>query len=450
VKLELALAQYTDALTKLKLAKSEPSEIEILHILVTRDAIEEALSDKTQISVERLAKLLELDNFLKQQAHAIARGGKLAEWRATFHPSTEAWWWFLEPTSDEEVSDSHPLDPLFNGLSIAGLTAVGAYMANFVQLFSTGGFGLFETLGLLGQGGLILTVIRTLQSTGQDKIKNLLKKLNIPPRFHSQATLGITAMLLLATVGVNNSLPKIGELYYKEGKELYDEGLLVEAKTEYEKAAKVAPQYSNTLIALGEIYESLGDIDQAKKQYQRVLEQGDPRAFNNLGRVYMSSKDKQSDAESLLRIGLKHLAKGPKKKDPQLNYELHLNLGWVLFEQKLYDEAEKELREAAKFNDELKKDPAKKTLPLSGGLAYCLLPEVRKKVMEGRKDKTNEQPRADDEKEKLDWIDKCKKKAHPETIAQYKWFIEKGKRDLAENMDTSGVVNTKPQPSTQP
>ena len=38
MKLELALAQYTDALTNLKLAKSEPSEIEILHILVARDA----------------------------------------------------------------------------------------------------------------------------------------------------------------------------------------------------------------------------------------------------------------------------------------------------------------------------------------------------------------------------------------------------------------------------
>lgn len=58
MKLELALAQYTDALTNLKLAKSEPSEIEILHILVARDAIEEALSEKTQLSVESLAKLL--------------------------------------------------------------------------------------------------------------------------------------------------------------------------------------------------------------------------------------------------------------------------------------------------------------------------------------------------------------------------------------------------------
>jgi hypothetical protein len=52
VKLELALTQYTDALTNLKLAKSEPSEIEILHILVARDAIEEALSEKTQLSLE--------------------------------------------------------------------------------------------------------------------------------------------------------------------------------------------------------------------------------------------------------------------------------------------------------------------------------------------------------------------------------------------------------------
>jgi tetratricopeptide (TPR) repeat protein len=393
VKLELALVQYTDALTNLKLAKSEPSEIEILHILVARDAIEEALSDKTQLSVESLAKLLELDNFLKQQAHAIARGAKLAEWRATFHPSTEAWWWFLEPTSDEEVSHSNRLDPLFNGLTIAGLTAVGAYMTTFVQLFATGGFGFLETLGLLGQGGLILTVIRTLQNTGQEKIKNLLKKLNISPQFHSQATLGITAMLLLASVGVNNSLPEIGKWNYREGEKLYEKGLLVKAKAKYEQAAKIAPEDSDILIALGEISESLGDLDQAQKLYQRVVERGDARAFNNLGRVYISEQKKLSDAESLLRIGLQEFAKGSRKKDDQLNYELHLNLGWVLLEQKLYEEAEKELRKAVALDEKI---PEKQ---LGGGMAYCLLP----KVMEGRKAKTNEKLPADDEKEKSDW-----------------------------------------------
>lgn len=443
MKLEQALAQYTDALTNLKLAKSEPSEIEILHILVTRDAIEEALSEKTQLSVESLAKLLELDNFLKKQAHAIARGANLAEWRSTFHPSTEAWWWFLEPTSDEEVSHSNRLDPLFNGLTIAGLTAVAAYMTTFVQLFATGGFGFLETLGLLGQGGLILTVIRTLQNTGQEKIKNLLKKLNISPQFHSQATLGITAMLLLASVGVNNSLPEIGKWNYREGKKLYKQGLLVKAKAQYEQAAKIAPQDSDILIALGEIYESLGDLDPAQKLYQRVVERGDARAFNNLGRVYISKK-KLIDAESLLRIGLEEFTKGARKQENQLNYELHLNLGWVLLEQGFYEEAEKELRKAVDIDEKILEKQ------LGGGMAYCLLPEAMKKVMEGRKDQTKEKQRADDQKEKLDWEKKCMSKARPETIDQYKWFIDKKKREMIEYIDTSGVVTPESQPSTEP
>jgi len=152
----------------------------------------------------------------------------------------------------------------------------------------------------VGQGGLLLTVIRTLQNPGQDKIKNLLKKLNISPQFHSQATSGITAMLLLASVGVNNSLPEIGKWNYREGEKLYEKGLLVKAKAKYEQAAKIVPENSDILLSLGKISESLGELDQGKKQYQIVLERGDARAFNNLGRVYISIPNKLSYAESLL------------------------------------------------------------------------------------------------------------------------------------------------------
>ena len=425
MKLELALAQYTDALTNLKLAKSEPSEIEILHILVARDAIEEALSEKTQISVESLAKLLELDNFLKQQAHAIARGAKLAEWRATFHPSTEAWWWFLEPTSDEEVSHSNRLDPLFNGLTIAGLTAVGAYMTTFVQLFATGGLSFAETFGLLGQGGLLFTVIHTLQSTGQEKIKNMLKKLNISPQFHSQATLGITAMLWLASVGVYNSLLRIGEWNYREGKNLYERGLLEKAQEKYQQAAKIDPNNSDIKIALGQVYESWGDIDQASKEYKGALERGNSRAFNNLGRAYISKNDRIT-AESLLRMGLQRVT----KEDFQLNYELHLNLGWVLLKHKQYQAAEKELRQAVAI------DQAIEGKELGGGMAYCLLEDV----LENKKDI----------KEQLHWKNMCLTYARPETIDEYKWFIETGKLDTADRIDTTGVVNGESKPSTQP
>jgi hypothetical protein len=53
------------------LAKSDPSEIEILHILVACDAIEEELSDQTQLSVESLAKLKEASTHYKV---ALKRG----------------------------------------------------------------------------------------------------------------------------------------------------------------------------------------------------------------------------------------------------------------------------------------------------------------------------------------------------------------------------------------
>ncbi|MEG4066585.1 tetratricopeptide repeat protein [Microcoleus sp. Pol11C2] len=430
MKLEQALAQYTDALTNLKLAKSEPSEIKIIQILVARDAIKEALSDKTQISLESLAKLLELDNFLKQQADAIARGANLAEWRSTFHPSTEAWWWFLAPTSEEEVSHSHPLEPLFNGLTIAGLTVVAAYMTNFVQLFSTGGFGFLETLGLLGQGGLLLTVIRTLQNTGQDKIKNMLTKLNISPQFHSQATLGITAMLLLASVGVSQSLPRIGERNYQDGQKLYEKGLLVKAKAKYEQAAKINPENLDIQIALGKIYESLGDLDQASNEYKKVLQQGDARAFNNLGRVYIS-QNKLIPGESLLRMGLQRAPKEPKEeKEFQLNYELHLNLGWVLLKQKQNQEAEKELKKAISFDKKVIKNQ------IGGGMAYCFLAAILENKL--------------DTKEESDLKQKCLQHGRPEMLAQYQWFIENGKKDIADLINTKGVVDGESKPSTQP
>src|SRR6476620_7338478 len=351
-------------------------------------------------------------------------GAKLAKWRATFHPSTEAWWWFLEPTSDEEVSHSHPLYPLFNGLTIAGLTAVAAYMTTFVQLFSTGGISFAESFGLLGQGGLLLTVIHTLQDTGQEKIKNMLKKLNISPLFHSQATLGITAMLLLASMGVYKSLPQIGKWNYREGEKLYKDGYLEKAQAQYEQGTKIDPNNPDFQIALGKIYESLGDLKEASTHYKVALKRGDHRAFNNLGRVYISQNDPIT-AEALLRMGLQLVS----KEDVQLNYELHQNLGWLLLKLKKYPAAEKELKQAVYLEEKIK------VKQLGGGMAYCLLEDV----MEEKKDK----------KEQLRWRKMCLDKAQPQTMDQYKWLIET-KKDLAGDITATREVNPESPPSTQP
>jgi hypothetical protein len=34
-------------------------------------------------------------------------------------------------------------------------------------------------------------------------------------------------------------------------------------------------------------------------------------------------------------------------------------------------------------------------------------------------------------------------------LAQYQWFMENGKQDIAENINTSGVVDGESKPSTQ-
>ena len=116
-------------------------------------------------------------------------------------------------------------------------------------------------------------------------------------------------------------------------------------------------------------------------------------------------------------------------------------MGWVLLEQKLYEEAEKKLRKAV---DKDEKIPAKQ-FGVGVGMAYCLLPEA----MEGIKLQTNKKLLADDEKEKSDWEKQCMSKARPETIDQYKWFIEK-KREIIEYIETTGVVDGESNPSTEP
>jgi hypothetical protein len=69
-------------------------------------------------------------------------------------------------------------------------------------------------------------------------------------------------------------------------------------------------------------------------------------------------------------------------------------------------------------------------------MAYCLLEEV----LEEKRDI----------KEQLRWKNMCLTYARPEKLDQYKWFIETGKQDLADQIDTTGVVNGESNPSTQP
>ncbi|MBE9106470.1 hypothetical protein IQ229_16500, partial [Nostoc cf. edaphicum LEGE 07299] len=71
----------------------------LIGVLVARDIIHVALSDKSSISQQPIDinLLIQLDKRLKDKAAKdITQLGQLAEWRKSVNPLPERWWWYLK------------------------------------------------------------------------------------------------------------------------------------------------------------------------------------------------------------------------------------------------------------------------------------------------------------------------------------------------------------------
>ncbi len=309
-------------------------------------------------------------------------------------------------------------DGIWNGLSVVALTAFVAYMTSLVPRFAVGGFSVLESFGVIGPSGLMALALSSLQGgKGQKIIQSSLKRLGIPPHLHSEATFGLSAILLTGAIVTQANLPNIAEYYYQQGRKYYDRGLLRKAENSYKQSINLAPDNKNTYIALGEVYESLGELKEAEKLYFESVEEGLPRAFNNLGRVYRQQGDPVS-AETMFRIGLSRVQNA---KEQDTEFQLYRNLGWALFDQKQYDEAIKALNTAIELDQKI---PGKQ---IGGGMAYCLLA----KTLELKEEK---------EKAEQNWIN-CRQSARPETIKEFQWLVEK-KRDVVPSVDTTSVIGS--------
>lgn len=225
-------------------------------------------------------------------------------------------------------------------------------------------------------------------------------------------------LLLLAVYGINTNLPNY---LYQKGQKAYDEGQLGEAEEKFLQAIQLNPKNSDFYIPLGAIYESTGEFDKALEQYKNAVADGQPQGFNTMGRVYISRPNpltKRPDpdlAETLLRAGLQRVG-----DDRGTEYQLRRNLGWALLAQKKYAQAEQELEAAIALDESI---PEKQ---IGGGMAFCFLAES-----------LTEQGNISEAEQY--WL-QCLDRARPETVAEYRWFINIGQRDLATCLDTSGMT----------
>ena len=105
-------AKYEKALERLEKAILQPGtegkkcQSELLEVLLARDEIAQAIDKNRPLKAEGMKRIVSLDQTLRDNSARISQVlGRpvFVNCRASFHPSTDSWWWFLETLEPEET-----------------------------------------------------------------------------------------------------------------------------------------------------------------------------------------------------------------------------------------------------------------------------------------------------------------------------------------------------------
>ena len=453
-KLRSALHTYARTIADLDHAVQPLSKQQVFQVLLTRDAVEGQFKAAKLSSIDEwshvLTLLSELDNRLKTHAHAIVVDQKLADCRQNRRPPKTAWWWWLEPYVPELAKHRFDrLDWLWNGLSIGCLVFSTSFLTITAQAFSTvGGLDLLQTLSTLSQAtGLILVAGGTLTNRGKKLVKDTLEKLDIPPHFQSEVTLGASIVLLLVSYGIYSALPQFSQHYYRKGLHAQRTGNLYGAIEDFKEAIAFDPNYSDPHTHLAEVYQNLEQFEEAQAEYQDGLLKGDIKALNGMGTLILAAVEEENsdsigelsgllDAEVLFRIGLNQVEPG----DDRLQTILHTNLGVTLMkrarsedvsseaQQKLITEAGQHFQRAITLEQESDRD--RNTTYAGQGVAYCFMADFY--------EQTGNAEQASDH-----WH-VCEASAYPASLEQYEDILRLGASTVGLQLNTKHILEASP------
>ena len=276
-----------------------------------------------------------------------------------------------------------------------------------------------------------------LTESGREKVEEIMSNFGIRKRYLAEVLCILSLVFLAAVYSIHNYLP---DYFYKQGHALYKNSDLTNAAFKFQQGLAVNPDDERFNLELGKVYESMGDLEKALEQYYLAAQTGDSWSLNNLGRVllfrdqYVLSEpyvEKQPPlSESYLKMALQRAlgrqegqASTSKEDINDLNnllYQIYRNLGWALLKQKEYDEALRYLVKAVKLDESIIENQ------IGGGMAYCLLSYTQQQM--GQTDQADK-----------NW-QQCLIDARPETIFEYKWFIDIGRSHDAERIFTTSIV----------
>lgn len=344
----------------------------IFEVLIVRDRVEVMRTGLDQnIAASQMLKLSELDQQLQQRAEEISRVVDFRRLRSSFSPPEKAWWWHLDKL-DSYINSKYSW--FWKSISIVMWTVSLGLLLNIASRFLVGGV---DVLGVTAVGlSSILALLQAkneLTDSGLEGFKQILKKLRISRRFQQQSQFIATLGLFVLVIGFYHLLPVYSNYLFDKAKNYGNSGNMSDALRTYQRAIALNPGDVDVHYQLGYLYEELHELDDAKKEYLIAVKGNSSKAYNNLARLYLQEK-KYSQAASLLQ----KILQSNIQKSLALEYSLHKNLGWVRFEQKRYEEAEKSLGEA--IQKKKSADQYQKGLFASPASAHCLMAQVRERL----------------------------------------------------------------------
>ena len=333
--------QYQAALQALE-SGDDLSSKEALAILCTRDALQLALAEKPEVMAAQLQQIHSLDDYLRAHSQKIVKALELAAYRQSYPAPATSWWWRLDQAQPPHWLDR--FDWLANGMTLGGWTMSLALLFNIAGRFFSGGPDLVGAAAVIFSSLLALLKAKSdLTEKGRDRMAPVLKALKIPTTLHAEAKLGSTLVFLLGLLLFWQSLPRISNVYNRQGVEQYHAGQLDIAEARFLRAIALAPDNLKARYNLGLVYEDWLKFEAAKQAYQAAAIGHVPSAFNNLARLYIQEEN-YDDAVSLLTKALEQTK--AETVYPEDRYNFYKNLGWARFGQGRDEEAEAALTTA--------------------------------------------------------------------------------------------------------
>ncbi|MEB3281217.1 MAG: hypothetical protein VKK42_20065 [Lyngbya sp.] len=397
----------------------------ILEVLIVRDLIEKLLT-REKPSVDDFRRIKRLDQQLKSFENSINTSQaihELEELRQMIAPPHRNWWWWH---FNKPLNTLDRFDWLFN---LGTLFCLGFSFSITVQIVSR----LIDsqgdlTLSILAavQAALTLWVGKSLFAQNPSEVLTAISRrisltMGVGKSWYAEVMFFFSLIFTLIAIAIRVFIiPLWVTVLTNQGRQIHNNykynadssgSELSGALEKYIQAQHLDPENVQLQHYMGELYEDLGNLSQARSLYERVVEQDDYAiAYNNLGRLLILENNYSLAYQLLIKAyRLVPSTSADNSEASKTRYAVLKNLGWVRLEQKELREARDYLKIAIK--EAIREEETGESRTIRIGAAHCLMAQVLEKG-----DQTSSQA----EDIVKEW-EMCKKNVDPNKPEEEEW-----------------------------